>query len=78
MKKPRRQLMLQDTKDEKVRTTRVHIKTGQKWSARKNTDLGGKNGSREAVAEMMSHQQKNGGGGASVEGKGKLTQREEL
>ena len=30
--------MLQGTKDEKVRTTRVNIKTGQKWSARKNTD----------------------------------------
>ena len=30
--------MLQNSKDEKVRTTRVKIETGQKWSARKNTN----------------------------------------
>ena len=45
MKKPRRQLMLQDTKDEKVRTTRVNIKTGQngqqgKTPMKQSPDLG--------------------------------------
>ena len=31
----RQHLMLRDSKDEKVRTARVEIKTGRKWSTRK-------------------------------------------